>query len=129
MPWYKKINAAPITSLCLLWCCQVDGQPLLPQLTSVIEAKAGTRLSLMHIELGAERVHNANKRTPAKAPAEVSTPTGTRGRSRTFGSGRDRTRKHNTPTRKGRKHGEKVLHEKQQSATKSISKSKTKRRK
>ena len=103
----------------------------------MIEAKAGTRLSLMHIELGAERVHNANKRTPAKAPAEVSTPTGTRGRSRTFGSGRDRTRKHNTPTKvarpsrsgKGRKHGEKVLHEKQQSATKSISKSKTKRRK
>ena len=115
---------------------QVDGQPLLPKLASVIEAKAGTRLSLMHIELGAERVHNADKRPTVKIPELAATPPHTRGRSKTFGSSRDRERiRKNTPNNarvarsksKARKHQDKVLHERQQTAPKSASKSKNKR--
>jgi len=111
----------------------VEGQPLLPKLASVIEAKAGTRLSLMHIELGAERVHNANKRQTQKTP-DMTAPT--RQRSRTIGSGREKMRRH-TPTStraksksRIRRPSEKVLHEKQEvsPAVKHSSKSKFKRR-
>ena len=122
--------------MCL--CDQVEGQPLLPKLASVIEAKAGTRLSLMHIELGAERVHNANKRQSSKPP-DVATPPPTRQRSRTVGSGREKMRRHTPTTRvksksKVRKPNDKVLHEKQETsvatsvATKHAHKAKPKRR-
>ena len=122
--------------VCVCLCGQVEGQPLLPKLASVIEAKAGTRLSLMHIELGAERVHNANKRQTYKTP-EVASPAHTRQRSRTVGSGRERMRRH-TPTssrvksksRIRKAPSDKVLHEKQEvsPAVKHSSKSKVKRR-
>merc|ERR1712187_1095764 len=109
----------------------VDGQPLLPKLTSVIEAKAGTRLSLMHIELGAERVHNANKRQTMKGPEDpfASPQNSNRPRSRTFGSTRDRGRKNVSKSKaRSRKPNEKVLHEKQQIAAASAVKSKSRRK-